>query len=308
MNSRENKALSWSLKALGPQAELLSVNPLKGGMSSLVQKLTVKEGERKKDYVLRLVNNKDWLKIEPDLALHEARALQKAEGIKVPAPLLVDFDEDGSGAGMPALLMTRIEGKVELRPLDMNQWIKELAGSLISIHHTDAGDFRWDYFTYTDLHTLQPPAWSNFTDEWKRIFRIVNVTRPETKLCFIHRDYHPANVLWKNNKVSGVVDWVNACRGPAGIDIGHCRWNLAMMYGVETADAFLEAYQSEAGEATDIYHPYWDILSLINVYSVTPPAVYPGWPAFGLAHLTDQLMIERMDRYMLSLLERWEDT
>ncbi|WP_407703051.1 phosphotransferase [Virgibacillus tibetensis] len=23
--------------------------------------------------------------------------------------------------------------------------------------------------------------------------------------CFIHRDYHPANVLWKNDTVSGIV-------------------------------------------------------------------------------------------------------
>ncbi|MFD0682267.1 MULTISPECIES: hypothetical protein [unclassified Paenibacillus] len=48
--------------------------------------------------------------------------------------------------------------------------------------------------------------------------------------------------------------WVNACRGPAGIDIGHCRLNPAML--------------------------------------------------FGVTGLTDKLMVERLDRYMASLLVR----
>lgn len=51
------------------------------------------------------------------------------------------------------------------------------------------------------------------------VFDFVREPRPQVKPCFIHRDYHPTNILWVDDKVSGVVDWVNACRGPAGIDI-----------------------------------------------------------------------------------------
>ncbi|MWC29410.1 hypothetical protein [Paenibacillus sp. MMS18-CY102] len=37
-----------------------------------------------------------------------------------------------------------------------------------------------------------------------------------------------------------------------------------------------------------------------------PPAVYPGWTAFGVTGLTDALMAERADEYMNSLLKRLE--
>lgn len=130
--------------------------------------------------------------------------------------------------------------------------------------------------------------------------------RPQSQLSFIHRDYHPTNVLWSNNKVSDVVDWVNACLGPVGIDIGHCRLNLAQLYDVATADAFLHAY-SKYAEPQFQYEPYWDLLSLIDIL-FGPPTVYPCWPAFGVTELTDALVTERLENYMLSLVERAVNT
>jgi hypothetical protein len=51
------------------------------------------------------------------------------------------------------------------------------------------------------------------------------------------------------------------------------------------------------------YDPYWDLLSLIEIL-IGPPKVYPGWTAFGVTGLTDELMEERLDSYLLSLLKR----
>ncbi|MBL5777794.1 aminoglycoside phosphotransferase family protein, partial [Bacillus sporothermodurans] len=137
---------------------------------------------------------------------------------------------------------------------------------------------------------------------WGAVFDFVREPRPQVKPCFIHRDYHPTNILWVDDKVSGVVDWVNACRGPAGIDIGHCRLNLAMLFGVSTADEFLSAYEKLAGYSFS-YHPYWDLLSLIDILFGSPE-VYPGWIAFGVTNLTDQMMVDRLDQYMKSLLKK----
>ncbi|GGG15130.1 phosphotransferase family protein [Paenibacillus abyssi] len=138
------------------------------------------------------------------------------------------------------------------------------------------------------------------TGEVDRAFEIVKGPQPVYKPCFIHRDYHPANVLWQQRQVSGVVDWVNSCRGPAGIDIGHCRFNLAQLHGVHAADAFLEAYRRHAGSAYR-HDPYWDLLSLVNIL-FGPPEVYEGWTALGVSGLTDQLMAERLDAYLASLI------
>ncbi|WP_081412680.1 phosphotransferase [Fictibacillus gelatini] len=32
---------------------------------------------------------------------------------------------------------------------------------------------------------------------------------PDARNGFIHRDYHPCNVLWEDGRLTGVVDWVN---------------------------------------------------------------------------------------------------
>ncbi|MNZ79035.1 Phosphotransferase enzyme family protein [compost metagenome] len=184
----------------------------------------------------------------------------------------------------------------------MQKWLEGMANALVRIHSTPADEHRWSYFTYNDIASLQVPDWSNHAEQWQIILDRVRGPRPSYKPRFIHRDYHPTNVLWSNGNVSGVVDWVNACRGPAGIDVGHCRLNLAQLYNVETADAFLTAYAKEAGPSFS-YEPYWDMISLIDIL-FGPPTVYPGWEAFGMTGLTDKLMAERLDRYMISLVNR----
>src|SRR5207244_1514750 len=81
--------------------------------------------------------------------------------------------------------------------------------------------------------------------------------------AFIHRDYHPGNVLFQRNEVSGVVDWPNASVGAIEVDLGHCRHNLAALHGVAAADAFLDAYYAITGART--HDPYYDIVTLLDV-------------------------------------------
>src|SRR5258707_1164666 len=83
---------------------------------------------------------------------------------------------------------------------------------------------------------LVPPAWSQKPAAWARAIEVLLAGPPPAPAVFIHRDYHPLNVLWQAGAISGVVDWINACRGPAGVDVAHCRTNLAQMYGPAAAD------------------------------------------------------------------------
>jgi aminoglycoside phosphotransferase (APT) family kinase protein len=43
---------------------------------------------------------------------------------------------------------------------------------------------------------------------------------PSDERVFIHRDFHPGNVLWRDGEVTGVVDWVNASIGSPWADVG----------------------------------------------------------------------------------------
>lgn len=94
------------------------------------------------------------------------------------------------------------------------------------------------------------------------------------RITFVHRDFHPANVLWQEKGLSGVVDWVNACIGPAEVDVAHCRVNLALLMGLEAADGFLKAYEKQTRHP----HDFWrDLNALANAgFFPDPPTVYPG--------------------------------
>lgn len=297
------EALRWVERAAGTGARVRSASPLAGATSSLLYAVEVERGGVAFELVLRQFASAEWLKEEPDLARHEAEALRRAARAGIPAPELVAFDETGDEAGgRPSTLMTRLPGRVVLRPDDSGAWARGLAEAAVSIHEVPAGDFPWEFYPYTDPARAAPPEWSSARGLWERAIEIASGPRPAFIPRFIHRDYHPNNVLWQGGRVSGVVDWVNACRGPGGFDVTWCRQNLALLHGVAEADRFLSAYERAAGSGSE-YHPYWDLLALTEL-TAGPPGVYEGWAAFGVEGLTGELTSRRADEYLASVLAR----
>ncbi|MTW84480.1 phosphotransferase [Virgibacillus dakarensis] len=150
------------------------------------------------------------------------------------------------------------------------------------------------YFEYSNKDLLRQKIYQILAGylEDDAADQIVKGPQPSAKTCFIHRDYHPTNVLYHKGKVSGIVDRVNACRGPAGIGVGHCRVNLALLYDVITTDRFLVEYQQDQGSAFT-YDVYWDLVSVMDIF-FGPPKVNPGWEGLGATGLTDK-MIEESD-------------
>src|SRR5690349_18867671 len=110
-------ALRWCAAAAGgPRAAVTRVEALPGGTSSAVHAVDVHDGDRVHALVLRRFVRAGWLAEEPDLARHEAAALELAGASGLPVPRLVAVDGDGAAAGAPAVLMTRLAGAVDWRP------------------------------------------------------------------------------------------------------------------------------------------------------------------------------------------------
>ena len=53
-----------------------------------------------------------------------------------------------------------------------------------------------------------------------------------------------------------MIDWTTGSRGPAAVDLGHLRWNLAVDYGERVADAVLPHPE---------HHPYYDVITALDV-------------------------------------------
>jgi len=283
-------------------ARVISVAVLPGATSSLLHAVEVEGPSGRRSLVLRRFVNEKWVKAEPDVAVREGMSLQHATRAGLPAPNLIALDPDGEQCGVPATLVARLEGSVVLEPDDRKQWLHGLAKTAARIHRVDAAGFRWKYRRYNVGISLVVPRWSKQQEAWARAIEIVQGPPRSYSECFVHRDYHPSNVLWQNGRVSGVVDWVNGCRGPAGIDVAWCRHNLANLHGVSVADDFLTAYVAEAGSEFQ-YDPYWDLMSVVELLP-GPPSMYEGWRASGVGNISNAVMRERVDEYVASVVAR----
>jgi aminoglycoside phosphotransferase (APT) family kinase protein len=81
----------------------------------------------------------------------------------------------------------------------------------------------------------------------------------------IHRDFHPGNVLWTGADISGIVDWGNACVGPAAFDLAHLRVNLASLAGQAATDATFPG------------DPSWDIEAALGFIDPWSPEARDEW-------------------------------
>jgi len=297
------EALRWAAQAVGGRARVENVRRMAGSTSSTLFALDIRLGSDVLECVLRRYDNAEWRAGEPHAPQREAAALRRVSGSEIAAPALLACDPNGTASGgVPLVLMGRLPGRVVLVPDDLDRWLYGLADALLPVHSIPADDFPWRYGTYVDVPSLTPPAWSRVPYLWERVISIAQGPAPPAPACLIHRDYHPTNVLWEGDKVSGIVDWPNACRGAANFDVAWCRLNLLYLYGVAAADRFLAAYESLAGRSFT-HHPYWDTLALVEVLP-GPPRLYPPWAEFGVHDLTADLMRQRQDGYPESILRR----
>jgi aminoglycoside phosphotransferase (APT) family kinase protein len=257
-------ALAWAGAALG--GTVVSATALRGGMSSAVHLLEVDlSGGATKKVVLRRYVRPEVTEEEPDIAEREARILRLTVGVRVPTPVFVDVDPDGSKAGVPALLMSYVPGRVEWWPTEVEPWLVRLAELLPEIHATpltsDEGTPALSVFSPYCQSNYVPPDWARWPDVWERAFEIFHGPVPELERTFIHRDFHPGNVLWRRGSVTGVVDWQSACVGPPSIDVGHCRTNL-FRYGLEAADRFTALWERITARS---YDPWTEVVSIVGV-------------------------------------------
>ncbi|HEY1519617.1 MAG TPA: aminoglycoside phosphotransferase family protein [Solirubrobacteraceae bacterium] len=263
-------AVAWVQHVLGNGARVVATAALEGGTSSAVHAVSVELASGSvRDFVLRRFVRADWLAEEPDVAVREAQALSMLGGAELPTPELVGADADGSVAGAPSVLMSRLPGRVVWDPADVEGFLRALAELLPVVHGLDLGRCAVlpEYAPYP-LRMRRPPAWASVPEVWMRAIDLLEdppslVAASGGERRFIHRDYHPGNVLWQRGDVSGLIDWVNASIGSPWADVGHCRVNIASELGQDAADRFLELYRDASGR-TDDYHPYWDISAAIG--------------------------------------------
>lgn len=297
--------LRWVAAAVGAGARVDAWMVAPGGSACAIHAVDVVDvrGSRH-PLLLKRFFREDWLAREPDLAEREARHLELLQGVDLPIPELVAVDPRASETDLPAVLMTRLPGRTRLLPSDLDAWLRSLVEPLVVLHglpESVASSFP-PYRSYSDLGTLEIPGWTRRPELWERVIDRLRRPPPAAEDRFVHRDYHPNNLLWTHGRISGVLDFTDSSHGPAAVDLGHCRINLAQLHGPDVADRFVEVHEAIAPGQIEL-DPYWDLWSLANVLP-GPEGVYWGWRNLGITHLTDEMIWERTDELTARVVAR----
>jgi aminoglycoside phosphotransferase (APT) family kinase protein len=239
-------AMRWAQEAAG--ARIVAALPLESQW--LANHLLVLGDGR--ELVLRRWARPGWEVDDPDLtAAREVLVLERLADTPVPAPEVVAADPEGAACDVPALLLTRAPGALyQGRPP-----LGPLVSVLAEIHAVDPSGLP-PYRRYYEPDRLSVPSWAGDREVWERAIALAHAPPPDLPERFIHRDFHPGNTLWEGAELTGVVDWTTGSRGPAAVDLGHLRWNLALDYGQRVADAVLPHPE---------HHSYYDVVTALDV-------------------------------------------
>lgn len=292
MTTLDEPATTWVEAAVG--SRVAAVTPLSGGVSSRMLGLRHVDGS---ETVLRQMVFEPWSRHAVGLLNREADVQAMLAGAVV-APVPLAVDPDGYATGEPSLLMSRLPGAIDLVRCD-DDFLSALAGCLLQVHRFRPEDDAWprEYQSWAFEAKRVVPPWSSDDTSYVEAFERLAEPPPSYRPTFLHRDFQPGNVLWRDGRVSGVVDWVETSTGPADLDVAHCASNLATLHGPEVAREFREAYVAAGGVlATD--HDaavYWQLLDLVGFLPVGgresgagPELLTATWRANGRPDLTPE--------------------
>jgi aminoglycoside phosphotransferase (APT) family kinase protein len=255
-------------------------------MSSAVHLVTLAATSGAREDVVLRRYVLDWVAEEPHAPGNEVAVLQLLGHSPVPAPRLIAADPDGALTGTPAVVMSALPGRVVWKPAEVDGWLRRLAHALPQIHAVPPEGRLGEWAPYGPTEGWAPPPWTRHRWAWERALELYQGPPHRTSQAFLHRDYHPGNVLWSGKEISGIVDWVSGCTGPSEVDVAHCRYNLAVQAGdPEAADRFLAIWQSLTG-CRD-YHPYWDLTTILSVVPAEPNPALDAFAASAAARLVD---------------------
>lgn len=269
-------ALDWAARAAGGGARVVGVRALTRSRWHANHVLRLQPvGGISYELVLRRWARPGWDVEDEDFnARREASVLELLAPTDVPAPRLVAVDAYASHADVPAVLMTKLDGRPPGRGLGGARVASQLALALAGIHAIGAPpNAAPAYRPWRDPRSATPLPWMGDDPAWVALYELAALPRPDVATGFIHRDYHHGNTLWEGDRLTGVVDWTTGSWGPYGIDVGHARWNLALAYGLAAAELFLEEYQ-RLSPREYVHAAYWDAVQLVDMLGgqgVAPP-------------------------------------
>jgi aminoglycoside phosphotransferase (APT) family kinase protein len=128
------KVFETILHRVLPDAELLDVAELTGGISAQVSALEIRHRSGDIQKIVVRQYGAANLRSDPHVAAHEYQLLEMLARRAVPVPGPIYADESGSILPTPYLVLEFIDGHVVEQPTDLHSFAQQLADVLVRIH------------------------------------------------------------------------------------------------------------------------------------------------------------------------------
>ncbi|MDX3098133.1 aminoglycoside phosphotransferase family protein [Streptomyces sp. ME19-03-3] len=318
MTDTEDAGTGWTATRAWVHRQLLegehveSAERLRGGWTSQMRRLTVTDGSNGRQLVLRSFVEPFYLRHAEGLLTREARILTLLGPTAVPAAGFHAVDATAEHCDHPSLLMSLLPGDLRLEDTEAGARAWLLARQLVRIHGLDVGegDRPRTYQAWTAPDRVRPPEATIRPDLWARAVDVIRRDPPAYEGRFLHRDFHPGNVLFSGHggqlRITGVVDWVETSWGPADLDVAHCATALALLHGPEAGMRFADRYTAAGGHLADSpgAHLYWRLLDTL-AFAPDAEKVAVPWRELGRTDLTPATLAARLEAYVAALLARY---
>lgn len=228
-------ALEAVLRLAGPSASVSAVTRLDGGQQAATWRVDAE------DPPLTVVV-REFPPGDPSGASEQA-VLRTLDGLGGLAPVLLDGDLHGRWSEHPTSVISWLDGRADITPAQPESWAAELGRALAATHAVPAPRLARlpSVFDHpgASQDALRGPLAEAVRSRWGQI-----VSSPQV---LTHSDYWSGNVVWRDGRIAGIVDWPGAARGPRGFDLGWCRLDLVLLYDEQVAGIFSDAYEVASG-------------------------------------------------------------
>jgi aminoglycoside phosphotransferase (APT) family kinase protein len=250
---------------------LIHADDLVGGGSAQVILLEIKhaESEFTQKYLLRAHSeNNRWR--NPNIASHEFKLLKTLYDSGLPVAQPYYLDVSGEVYPIPYLIVSYIEGATDFAPRDLPHFIQQSAELLAKIHQVKQLS-ALDFLSNRAEHVLwwiqyQPDELDEtlnegpLRDRLRTLFPLQKVNAPTV----LHGDFWTGNLIWRDGKLSGVIDWEDGETGDPLSDLGIARLELLWAFGKEAMLDFTRTYQALMPQLDYAHLPQWDLFSALR--------------------------------------------
>lgn len=293
------RARAWVLSCVAGATAVSSSSRLTGGLSADTRLLRVeRESEPPLEVVLKRILDGERAR----LVAREAEVLVALADARLPYGVarVLGRDDTGAECDLPALLMSRLPGRIAVSADGWQSRVRALGEALAAFH---AQRLRCpaalpEYSLAVDKRHEATPNVAELPD-WDAVWRFVE-QQPVRGAQLLHGDYHLGNALFEGERLTAIIDWASARRGLPELDVAYCRLDLSMLLGEDAPDRFLAAYEARAGVPVENVSR-WDLVASVRAFP-DAESWLPGWVDAGRVELTPPIIRARLRDFVQNSL------